>query len=231
MEDRIISELESYMRSGGFPEIVLGEGDERLLGEYFKAIIYRDIVTRYRVRDPQALELLSVYVLRNYSNLMSFRSISQSSGLSTDTAGEYLSYLEKAFMICMNRNFTRSTRGQLRRHSPVKVYATDLGMANGLMLERMVTRGRWAENLVVNEMGRYASPLYYWRNGHEVDILSPKTKEAVQVCYGPERDNEIRAFEELPFKEYKRTLITRDEFDQRGNVKKVPLWTFLLSER
>jgi predicted AAA+ superfamily ATPase len=169
--------------------------------------------------------------MKNFANLMSFRSISQASGLSVDTAGEYLSYLEKAFMVSINKKFTRSSKGQMRRSSPVKVYATDLGMANSLMMESMDNKGRWAETLAANQMSRTTGPMYYWRNGHEVDLLSPKTKEAVQVCYGNERENELKAFEELPFKGYAKTLITRDEFDISRKVKRVPLWTFLLYSR
>lgn len=228
-EDVIISNLEEYMKIGGFPEIVLGEGGNELLTEYLRAIIYRDIVTRNDIRNSEKLELLAVYVLRNFSNILSLRSISQASGLSPDTVSEYLGYLEKSFLIRTSRSFERSTRSQMRSNVPVKVYSTDLGMSNAVMMEKMENRGRWAENIMAMELGRRGNSIFYWREKLEVDIIIPVRKEAYQICYGNIRQNEIKALEEMPFKDYTRSLITRDDRGSTGNVSKIPLWTYLLS--
>jgi predicted AAA+ superfamily ATPase len=57
-----------YLKYGGFPEVVLKESDDDkqlLLKNYFEDLLYRDIVTRYEIRDVSNLSNLAVYLLTN----------------------------------------------------------------------------------------------------------------------------------------------------------------------
>ncbi|MCD4680292.1 MAG: AAA family ATPase, partial [Bacteroidales bacterium] len=45
---RIISEFNSFLKKGGFP-LVIKEDDMEILDAYFKDILYRDIIARYRL--------------------------------------------------------------------------------------------------------------------------------------------------------------------------------------
>lgn len=229
-EDIIIHHLENYMKTGGFPEIVSGSGDHGLLKQYFSDILYRDIIKRHNVRYPDKLELLAVYALKNYSNLMSLRRIGQASGLSPDTVNEYLGYLEQSYLLFRSRLYSRSSLGKMRTNVPMKIYATDLGMANSLRLEPMETIGRWAENLLAKKVEKDMGHCFYWRERKEVDLILPEMRTAIQVNYGSGRENEMRALDELPYGDFRKTLITRDEYDPGGEIPKIPLWTRLLSE-
>ncbi len=228
-EDGLIQHLERYMKEGGFPEIVRGGKDPTLLKQYFKDIIYRDIIKRHNVRHPDKLELLAVYVLRNFSNIMSLRRIGQASGLSPDTVREYLGFLERSYMMFTSKNFSRSSSENLRSNAPIKIYSTDLGMANALMLEPMENRGRWAENLVAKKVEREQGHCFYWREKREVDIVLPERKLAMQVCYGSVRENEVENLRIFPYKDYRTMLISKDEISMSDPIQRAPLWAYLLS--
>ncbi|MFO8051777.1 MAG: ATP-binding protein [Thermoplasmatota archaeon] len=229
-EDLLIHHLEAYMKTGGFPEVVRSEEGPDLLKQYFNDILYRDIIKRHHIRFPEKLELLAVYSLRNHSNIMSLRRIGKASGLSPDTVNEYMYYLEQAFLIFRSRLYSRSTLEGTRTNLPMKIYSTDLGMANSLMLEPMDTFGRWAENLLAKKVEKELGHCFYWREKREVDILIPDHRIAMQVNYGRPRENEISAFGDMPYRDFEKVLVTRDQYSTDKDVKKVPLWVRLLSD-
>ena len=229
-EDRIIYHLERYMKTGGFPEVVLGQGQHGLLEQYFRDILYRDIIKRHKVRHPEKLELLAIYAMRNISNLLSLRKISRVTGLSVDTVKEYIGYLEEAYMIFTSRNFTRSTVDSLRRASPIKIYCNDVGMANSLLLEPMRNLGSLAENLAARDARSRWGQCFYWRDTQEIDIVVPKVKKAFQVTYGPIRPREMENFSRFPYKDFDKKLISYDVYEPRNGIPIIPLWTFLLQE-
>ena len=229
-EDRIIYHLEKYMKTGGFPEVVLGLGHREILGQYFSDILYRDIIKRHKVRHPEKLELLAIYAMRNISNLLSLRKISRATGLSVDTVKEYVGYLEEAFLIFTGRNFIRSTVDSLRQASPIKVYSNDTGMANSLLLEPMRNLGHLAENLAARKVKSRWGQCFYWRDTKEIDIVVPKVKKAFQVTYGPIKSRETENFLKFPYKDFEKTLISYDVYEPSGSIPIIPLWTFLLGE-
>ena len=47
--------FKEYLKLGGFPE-VLKIKDTTLLEQYFKDIIYRDVIVRYSIRNPKELK-------------------------------------------------------------------------------------------------------------------------------------------------------------------------------
>ncbi len=229
-EGSILHHLDDYMKIGGFPEAVLGIGSQEMLGEYFRDILYRDVLLRLSVRNPAKMESLGIYAMRNISNLLSYRRISNAAGLSVDTVKEYLRCLEGSFLLFNTKHQTYSTTEGLREHRPIKIYATDVGLANSLNMEPMRNRGRVAENIAALELKRRYGSIYYWKENREVDIVIPRPGIAVQVCYGEEDKREEEAFEDFPYPNYKRYILTVDDYSTNGRVERVPLWVILLSE-
>ncbi len=228
LEDRIIYHLERYMKTGGFPEVVLGHGGHKLLEQYFSDILYRDIIKRHKVRHPDKLELLAVFAMRNISNLLSLRKISRVTGLSVDTVKEYIGYLEEAYLLFTSRNFTRSAVDSLRQASPIKIYCNDVGMANSLLLEPMRNLGSMAENLAAQKVKYEWGQCFYWRDTKEIDIVVPKNRSAYQVTYGPIKTREMENFSKFPYKDFKKKLISYDVYEPLNSIPIIPLWTFLL---
>lgn len=65
----LLSYLDDYMLTRGFPEVVVkGVDQQGYLKTLFDGILFKDIVKRYKVRQPQRLYDIGLYLLANHSN-------------------------------------------------------------------------------------------------------------------------------------------------------------------
>ena len=239
--------LTEYIKSGGFPEVVLAdEYKEDILQQYFGDIITRDIISRERIRkDAFLVEEIAAYLINNISNLFSLRKISNffgSSGnkISVPTLQNYLRFFENAFLFIPIRIFSYKIRERLQH--PQKIYCIDAGLISALSSKSSPDWGRLYENTVAVELKRKKCEIYYWKDYryNEVDFVIKKglkISTLIQVCYDMNKDNYereasslIKCSKELKCKDL--LIITDDEereFKESGiTIKSIPLYKFLL---
>ena len=193
------SALAEFMTVGGFPEVV-AEPDEgmrmRLLTEYYRLVIYRDIVERFSIENMTFIKFLLGQLFSGFAREMSASRIfntakSRGFAVSKKTAYEYISYVEDAMAVFLVRRWADSPR--TRETSLPKAYIADNGFAR-LFPTGSEDTGHLMENAVYLELRRKqdADPLlevYYWkgRNGKaEVDFAirrGDRFIHLIQVCY------------------------------------------------
>lgn len=241
--------LLQYIEFGGFPEIMLEESVEKktqLLQFYYDTIVYRDIIRRRGIRNPDKMERLINYFLQNISNPANFLRIGREVSLSTDSVGEYVKYLQDAFFIFSVPLFSFSVKKQ--EINPKKIYCVDTGIRNAKGFRFSEDYGRLAENIVFIEIKRRncsnpLSKVFYWKNGDkEVDFVvmdGMKVKELIQVCWDIKnmrvKERETAAMLDA-LKEFKlkNGVILTEDFEGRektGSMTVVykPLWKWLLN--
>ena len=239
---KIKHHLERYMKYGGYPEVVLEDNEEMkfiLLKEYFSAILARDILTRYDIKERKKLERLAAFLITNPSSEISARSLSNIVGLNIRTIQEYLGHLEDVYLFFFVNHFSYSLKAQYTY--PRKVYCVDTGMRNAVSFSFSKDLGQLMENLVYLHL-RKKGEIYYWKDsGADIDFVLKQGKDVsglFQSCY--EMNNEktkkrevgslIKAMEHFNKKEG--TIITWDmelEEDVEGRtVHYIPLWKWLL---
>ena len=234
--------IKEYLEFGGFPEVVLSENKRELLTNYWKDIIYRDVILRFKIRKIEHFRSLGRFYLTNISSPITFNRISKFLGISDDTVETFSRYLVETFSIFFVKRFSFSLREQ--ENSPRKVYSIDNGLSNAIGFRFSDNFGRLMENLVAIELKRRGKEIYYWKDyqQREVDFVVKeglKVKELIQVCYDIEdfstKNRELRALikasKELKCKNL--SVITWDyegeeEFKNR-KIKFIPLWRWLLS--
>ena len=236
-----------YLKYGGFPESVLYPSidNREMLQSYFEDIIYRDIITRFNIRNYHAFKQLSLFCISNISKPHTFNSLrkifSNYTALSTDAVINYLSYLEDAFLLFTIPHYDYSIKKQINK--PKKIYCVDTGMINAVSFRFSHNTGQIYENIVFIQLKRLNYEIYYWQNtkGHEVDFVIKKGLEVsqlIQVCYDisniDTRSREINGlvFGLIHFNLPKGTIITSDYFHQEiiegKDIRYVPLWYWLL---
>jgi predicted AAA+ superfamily ATPase len=242
--------LLEYLRSGGYPEIVLKKlNATQYLSVLFDSIIYKDIIKRYRIRKGPNIEQLAIYLMSNLASEFSYLSLAKALGIkSSMTARKYCSFLEEAYLIFTVNRFSYKTK-QIGQNK--KVYSYDNGMITAKAFQASPNYGKLFENCVATHLKRKdinkEIELYYWRNqqGEEVDFIikkGDKVTELIQACYSLEtkktRDREVRALlnagKELRCT--KMTIITlREEseencewFGNKGTITCRPLAQWLL---
>lgn len=246
-------ELAEYIEYGGFPEVVLEDSisrKKRLVQEYFKTIVSRDIAGRYRIK---MISLLNDF-LRLLLNIKEFsinKSVnvlrSQGKKVGKGTLINYTKYVEESYFCFFVPIFSYKIKEQMRY--PRKIYFIDNSFLTNISLRFSKDYGRLYENLVAVELcrKRAKNPLieiYYWKDytGREVDFIIKeglKVRQLVQVCYDiTDYDTKkrevgalVKASKEL---KCKNLLVITDEYDAEerikgGKIKFIPLWKWLLS--
>lgn len=181
----------SYSRCGGFPEVVMKKMDG---GAYLKtltsAVIHKDIVMRYRLRAPQALDALALCLLSQPGGVYSYRRLAQASGVrSVHTLKKYIGYLEQAFLLFTVPAFSYKPREQAA--SLKKSYAVDNGLIGAAGFQSSANHGRLMENLVAIQLFRQQlageAKIFYWSDPQkaEVDFVvfrNNRVEQLIQVC-------------------------------------------------
>jgi len=248
---RIRGQLKEYLEYGGFPQVIFGEGEDRLrlLKEFFDMILYKDVVERHGVKNTHLSSLLFKQLVASFSSEFSVNKLYnhfRSSGvkLSKDTLYSYLNYFEDSAGVFFLKRYSEKVR--VKESWPRKVYLCDTGLAK--VWKASEETGRLMENAVFLELlrARNLNPLLdvcYWKgNGGEVDFVVSEgggVKALVQVTYATSPDEieerETRALTKAA-KELgcgNLTVVTWDyagkgELDGRV-VEYAPLWKWLMS--
>lgn len=198
-EKKLLKTFKEYMQIGGFPEAVLGGGQE-LLKTYFLDILQKDVIKRHEIRDRSALEKMAVFLLSSSAKTVSLESLKKGFGLSFSAASLYLAYLKDAFLVFELPQFFYSLKKQSRALK--KIYAIDTGLANAVSFRFSEDKGRILENIVFLALSGRENEIYYYKNGDkfEVDFLikeKNKIKELIQVAWSlgdpATRKREIRS--------------------------------------
>jgi len=242
-ESLIRAALRGYMSSGGFPEIVLGGDEERILREYVDMILFRDFIERHNLKNISLARFLMMHFLQNFSKEFSINSIahrlhSLGTRFGKNTLYEYVDKIEDTVVLFYLRKFSKKVH--IREGWPRKVYLCDPALSR--VARASENFGRIMENLVFLELlrGRNSNPLweiYYYRTeDYEVDFVvkeGERIKECIQVTYASGKDEierrEIKALEKASaeLRCRRKTVITWD-YEEEGEVRYIPLWRWLL---
>jgi len=239
------SEFEKYLLNGGFPKVVLIKEESQkkeLLQTYFRDIIIKDIVIRFKIKEIDKLESLAKYYLSNVSTLQSYNNIKKVLMLNLDTVERFSQYLTNVYLLSFIKKFSYSEKEQLV--NPRKVYCVDNGLRNSVAFVFSEDYGRLAENIVYNELNKNGVELFYWKNQKqkEVDFILKEKKlllKAVQVCWNIEKpktkEREVESLvdccKELKIK---RGLILTESLEKEEKVEGIlisyePIWKWLLT--
>jgi len=229
-----------YLVSGGFPEVVKSR-DTSLLQEYFRDIIFRDVVTRYSVRNVREIRELALFLASNLSCISSYKKLKDVITVnSLTTVKNYIGYFGDVFLFFAVGLFDYSLKRQM--YNPSKIYCIDHALSSSIAFKFSEDLGRIMENIVFIELKRRGLEVYYWKDkkGRECDFLIKKGRniiEAVQVSGNisarDTRDREITGAiataEEFGLKEAK-ILTTEDPGNEtvRGiKIHYIPIWQWL----
>jgi len=241
--NRIRNHLETYLRWGGFPEVVSKTSDTQkkvLLNNYLADIIHKDIVERYNV-DYQKIKQLTDFLTANPGALFSPRKYSRTYGLSLETLSNYIGHLAEVFLFFPVAKFDFSIKKQ--QLNPKKMYICDPGFCQASGLQFSENKGRMYENAVFLELKREGQDVFYWNGDGECDFIIKegiKPKEAIQVCYDfgvGTKERELNGLlDAMDSLKIKRGLIITpnkegEEMIKKRTISYIPLWKYLLSKR
>lgn len=237
-----------WLRSGGFPEVLLEHAGEKYLAALFDAIILRDIVGRHKVRNVLAIKSLGQLLLNNIASRFTARSLERVlKNTSFSTIERYLGYFAECYLFFTLQAFSFKARERVR--SERKIFCIDNGLVFSAGFNLLGGESRALENAVFVELVRRGYvpnlSLFYAQtlNRHEIDFLLPHYPNGatlIQVAYAIstqttlERELKSLAAAAREFRADKLLIITMNEEARHslGNrrIEIIPMWKWCMTE-
>ena len=234
----LIKAFDEFIKIGGFP-LVVKEDDTEILDTYFKDILYRDIIARFRISQIEEIKHIGIYFAANVAKLFSISTLQKITGIkSTASINDYLHYYIQSYMFYFIRKYDFSVKKQIL--NPRKVYAVDQGLANRIGFSFSENKGRVLENIVFLQLLRKKADVFYFSKKNECDFVIKqglKITDAIQVCYSLNHENMDRELHGLlePMDEFNlshgKLIVYNTEIKQNelpANVKLMYIWQWLL---
>ena len=186
--------LERRIIFGMYPEIAQGEGSmEQNLKSIAKSYAYKDILQYQNIKNPEVLEKLLQAIALQIGNEVSYNELSNMIGIDKNTVANYISILEKSFIIFRLNPFSRNLRNELKKLR--KIYFYDNGIRNALInnlnpLNLRQDVGALWENFMISERLKY-------NNNHGIDqnVYFWRTKQKQEIDYLEESGGRLSGFE------------------------------------
>jgi len=234
----IIKKFDEYLITGGFPEFIRYNNKEFLKRTY-EDIVYKDIITRFGIREITAFRELSNFLFNNFTKKIGYQPIAKTLGIkSSISVRDYIGFLQESYLVFELFKYDYSLKKQYI--SDKKIYIIDNGMRNTVAFSFSEDKGRLLENLVFIELKRRGEEVYFSKGKKECDFLikdRTRITNAIQICYSLDKENEKREVEGLIEAINQNNLksgliLTYGEekeitFDNI-NIKIMPVWKWLL---
>ena len=181
--------LDKYLKYGGLPYLIHLDLTDEIVFDYLKnisqSILFRDVVSRFEVRNVDFLVRLIKYLANKTGNIISARGIgkflkSQNISISITAILNYLNYLTTAMLIS---NVQRSDiQGKKVFEVGEKYYFNDIGLRNSIAGFSPFDLGQIIENAVYLHLKSIGySVLIGKQNDREIDFIGERQGEKIYV--------------------------------------------------
>jgi predicted AAA+ superfamily ATPase len=179
----IFNHFNEYMKAGGFPEVLAGEDKKNYLLNLFEAIVTRDIIYRYNIRNVRALKEMAILLSGTFAGEISYNRLKNIFALgSENTVKNYITHFEEAWLFLSLPKFSFKKQESLRYR---KIYLIDPGFTVISGEDFSLNSGRLLENIVFLQLIRDARRLnyevYYYKKNCEVDFVIYQNRKVIEL--------------------------------------------------
>lgn len=161
---------DAYIRSGGFPAVVLEQNPERkqkLLVQIFTSYFEIDVKTLADVRDSTKLRDLLLLLIPRIGSKVDVSKLASELEVTRETLYAYLMFLERTYMITLLPQYTRSIDRQAA--GAKKLYFCDTALASYL---GKLSEGQLLEQSVFQTLRPHHQLSYFHKNKKEIDFIN-----------------------------------------------------------
>ncbi len=181
--------LQNYLKFGGLPYLRHLPLDDVVIFDYLRnvidAILLKDVVSRYDIRNVNFLQRLTRFLADNAGSLVTARKISEylkshKIKISHNLVIDYLSYLSNAMLVLPARRF--DIAGKKIFEIGEKYYFEDLGIRHALIGFRAVDINKVMENVIFTHLKVAGYDVTVGRIGkREVDFVCEKAGDRIYI--------------------------------------------------
>jgi predicted AAA+ superfamily ATPase len=220
--------MEHYFKYGGLPYLInltLNEQAFEYLNSIYTTILFRDVVSRYNLRNSNFLEKLVLFLADNIGSLFSAKKISdflksQQTKIAPNQIQTYTRYLVNAHIIHEVDRY--DIIGKRIFETGSKFYFENTGIRNAIIGYRLQDLGKLLENVVYNHLLYLGYKIKVGTmNTKEIDFIGERKGEFIYVQVALKLEDEAtikREFENLLLidNNYPKYVITNNQFN--GNT-------------
>lgn len=189
-----IKNLPNYLIYGSYPEVITRPNDaENILKQIAGSYLYKDLLQYQGIRKPEVLDKLLLALALQIGSEVNYNELSRTVGIDRATVEQYISLLEKAYIIFRIKPLSRNSRNEI--NTSRKIYFYDNGIRNAIignfnLLDFRQDVGALWENFIISERIKVMNynnlhgRSYFWR-----------TYQQQEIDWIEERDGAFSAFE------------------------------------
>ncbi len=234
--------VDKYLRFGGLPYLIHLELYDDIVFDYLKninqSILFRDVVSRFQVRNVDFLVRLIRYLANETGNMISARNIvkflkSQQIPISINAVLNYLDHLKTAMLISSVRR--SDIQGKKVFDVGEKFYFNDIGIRNAIAGFSPFDMGKIIENVVYLHLKTIGYSLLIGKqDNREVDFIAERNGEkiyfqvALRILEDHTKEREFGNL--LAIKDnFPKYVITMDDYSGASyeGIQHIPLKEFL----
>ncbi|MDO8624733.1 MAG: ATP-binding protein [Candidatus Diapherotrites archaeon] len=224
-------EFAQYIQSQGFPELV-GINDRTIIQKYLQEgivekIVYKEIPAIFPVKETAVLESLLKLLMEEPGQIMDMQTIASSFRTTRQTISNYLTFLERAFLVRKLYNYSPNKRKAERKLK--KYYPTILSPALTFK-EDAHAQSKVLECVVVNRLNSE----FFWRDPYknEVDIiLTEPDLLPIEVKRAETKSKGLERFMQK-YKTKKGYILTHDQEKESINqIRVIPAFKYFAGQR
>jgi len=234
--------LNKYLKFGGLPYLRNLELQDEVVFDYLRnvgqAILFKDVVARYNIRNIEFLSRLIRFLAEQIGSIFSARSIvkflkSQGIQISLSAVLDYMYYISNALLI--SKVSRTDIMGKKNFEVGEKYYFTDIGLRNSILGFSPFHLGQIIENTVYNHLILSGYTVVVGFDGNkEIDFIAEKSAKKVYIQVAlriSEKTTQEREFGNLlEIKDnFPKMLVTLDDYigESYLGIEHVPLIRFL----
>lgn len=174
---KLIHLTEQFMKDGGFPELLRFDSQFKIkiLQEYFNVMIYRDIIERYAISNPEVLKFFIKKIFSSVTGTMSVnKSYNDLKSMGYKISNKYLyEYLEHCNTVFLTQSICKYDFSEIKQaKSDKKVYIIDNGLLSAIDFSVSGNKGKLFENMVAMELLKQDYHLFYFKDQTECDFIA-----------------------------------------------------------
>ena len=244
-KSKIVHYAQKFLSEGGFPELVHYNSKIRLriLQQYFNIMIFRDIIERYKISNPEVLKFFIKKIFAGVTKPFSVnKAYNDLKSLGYKISNKYLyEYITHCNTVFLTQSINKFHYSEIKQEkSDKKTYVIDTGLLSAIEFSVSKNYGKLLENAVAMEFLKSEKKLFYFNKYHECDFIVENNNKyfPVQVTYSLKNEQtktrELKGLYEACtyLKTDKGIIITFEEEDEikykNISIKIIPFYKYFL---
>lgn len=172
--------IPNYLIFGTYPEVITDANDAKnTLKQIAGSYLYKDLLQYQGIRKPEVLDKLLLALALQMGSEVNYNELSRTIGIDRATVEQYISLLEKAYVVFRVSPLARNVRNEI--NTTRKIYFYDNGIRNAIIgnfksLEFRQDVGALWENFMISERvkllnyKKWHGRTYFWRTYQQQEI-------------------------------------------------------------